>query len=213
MWNSDQHDCHTSHSQEFRAISQYFQVGNVDSDATGFHRFKKTDLRNAKVINQVDRKFIACLIDDDDERGEEHGGTRGDQDISGPALVLIDQHAADERVRVERFLKELCLGFLHGRDTGEDPTAKGIRVRELSPPAPVLLTRHEALRLGGSEDIQTVFRRWGFHFSDLSKTGVLDSDDGLNGGSGYVQVLVQSIPEVVGDKVCICMLLTPNCVC
>ncbi|KAJ7050470.1 hypothetical protein C8F01DRAFT_1092311 [Mycena amicta] len=58
------------------------------------HRFQKADLRNVEIIEPVDCKFIVCLINN--------------------TLVLIDQHAADERVLVEQFLKQLWdlyLGF------------------------------------------------------------------------------------------------------
>ena len=144
-------------------------------------RFHRHDLLNAKIINQVDRKFIACLIDDSDDIA-----------CVGRSLVLIDQHAADERVRVERYLKDLCVGFLQ--------TPNCVRTRELSPAVNVLLTRHEVLQLKSSEERQMAFRRWGFQFKDLSQ---IDLEEGVDTdtGNGYVQILVQSIPEIVSDKV------------
>lgn len=155
------------------------------------HRFRKSDLQSARIISQVDRKFIACLLGDHSDRGH--------------ALALIDQHAADERVRVECFLKELCLGFLH--DQGEvESTKNQVQIRELLPPIPVLLTLREAQQLKGSQSIQAAFGHWGFRFVDLSSAKCLDSEtDKLNDGDNnlvYTQVLVQGIPEVVGDKVC-----------
>jgi DNA mismatch repair protein MLH3 len=52
-------------------------------------RFSKEELGNARIIGQVDCKFVACTLPGDStDEGE-------------PVLVLIDQHAADERVRVE----------------------------------------------------------------------------------------------------------------
>ena len=56
--------------------------------------FTRDDLRSARVLGQVDAQFIACVLPPDP-------GT----------VVLVDQHAADERVRVERFLRELCEGY------------------------------------------------------------------------------------------------------
>ncbi|XP_074662885.1 DNA mismatch repair protein Mlh3-like [Tubulanus polymorphus] len=52
-------------------------------------------LMNALVIQQIDRKFIACLLQVDNRQSEHN------------LLVLIDQHAADERVRLEKFILEL----------------------------------------------------------------------------------------------------------
>lgn len=46
-----------------------------------------------KVIGQVDSKFIAVLL-----HPKQH-------------LVLFDQHAADERVRVENLFKGKCFSF------------------------------------------------------------------------------------------------------
>ena len=128
-------------------------------------RFQKDDLRNAQVIDQVDRKFIACRIDD------------SSAGIAAPrrTLVLIDQHAADERVRVERFLKELCLGYLSNvnADSGElknEVTNDGLRLRDLSPPVPILLARHEERQLRDLS-IRRGFQHWGFHFVEPSGDG------------------------------------------
>ncbi|KAF2759598.1 hypothetical protein EJ05DRAFT_463018 [Pseudovirgaria hyperparasitica] len=58
-------------------------------------------LATAKVIAQVDRKFILVDL-----------GTSSEQDSHEPSkkrqLVLVDQHAADERCRVEELLAEFC---------------------------------------------------------------------------------------------------------
>lgn len=161
------------------------------------HRFGKTELRSAQVISQVDRKFIACLVKD--QLTPDDSVDSYDSDLTGRALVLIDQHAADERVRVERFLKDLCEGFLHNRTHGSDGV-NGVHTRELSPPKPLLLTIHEASRLG-SQDIQQAFYHWGFSFADLSATQILSEDETRDSDPQYTQVQVQAVPEVVADKV------------
>jgi DNA mismatch repair protein MLH3 len=162
------------------------------------HRFSKADLCRARIVNQVDRKFIVCLVEDrltDDGNIEDY-----DPSLVGRALVLIDQHAADERVRVERFLKELCQGFLYNRAHGHDPV-NGVRTRELSPPKPLLLTVHEAWRLKNSSDIQQAFLLWGFRFLDLSPTQEPSEDESRDSDVKYMQVRVHAIPEVVANKV------------
>ncbi len=157
------------------------------------HRYRKTDLLNAYVINQVDRKFIACLIS-----GTSHSDIDGTvANGTGRALVFIDQHAADERIRVEQFLKPLCLGFLESLRAGTDK-GRIVEMRELSPGVPVLLTSYEASKLATGSSIQRAFQRWGFGFGDLGTVNSIA--DGVT-QSGYVQVIVKSVPEVVADKV------------
>ncbi|KAM6496087.1 hypothetical protein JOM56_008793 [Amanita muscaria] len=165
------------------------------------HRFERSDLRRAEVIGQVDCKFVACLI----------RGTANPLDCESPErehdtwqspvqsrLILLDQHAADERVRVERYLKELCQGFLDNGKYGKN----GIKVHELVPPMPLLLTRHEGLKLATSRDLQQFFEGWGIRFSRLSDVGTNGTEPGANSKDApdYLQVLVQCIPRVISDK-------------
>ncbi|KAI4268348.1 MAG: hypothetical protein LQ337_007892, partial [Flavoplaca oasis] len=67
-------------------------------------RLSKSGLLNAKIISQVDRKFILVLIEQLQHDGHSPSDIPGENQI----LVLIDQHAADERVRIEALLAELC---------------------------------------------------------------------------------------------------------
>ncbi|TPX19995.1 DNA mismatch repair protein [Coccidioides immitis] len=61
-------------------------------------RLTKSGLTNAQIVAQVDNKFILLRMI------ESLGDKSGFQRI----LVLVDQHAADERIRVERLFDELC---------------------------------------------------------------------------------------------------------
>ncbi|KAG9244092.1 DNA mismatch repair protein [Calycina marina] len=58
-------------------------------------RISKASLRNAQLIGQVDRKFILILLTTTDA-------------LDNRSLVLIDQHAASERVLVESLFRDLC---------------------------------------------------------------------------------------------------------
>ena len=185
---SDKHGCH---------VSQKLEIGCDNLTL----RFTRDDLRRAEIINQVDNKFIACRITKRnylkvsvDDRGREPYS-------DSPILVLVDQHAADERVRVERFLKDLCLGFLHCQ-TDNNSASKYVFSRDLAPSRPVLLTQHEALTISQSRVVQESFQKWGVRFTELSKT-ISGSDDASESVSniGYLQLYVSAIPEVVGDKV------------
>ncbi|TAQ86501.1 hypothetical protein B7494_g5175 [Chlorociboria aeruginascens] len=58
-------------------------------------RISKDALRNAEIISQVDHKFILVKLPMSKE-------------YQSNLLVIIDQHAADERIRIEQLLTELC---------------------------------------------------------------------------------------------------------
>lgn len=69
--------------------------------ASNTSKLSKAGLRHAEVIAQVDRKFILVKIR---QSGEILSGSKDGDDL----LVLVDQHAADERIRVETLLAEMC---------------------------------------------------------------------------------------------------------
>ena len=78
--------------QLHRRTSEYFSVPeNVQSYNLG-----RADLESAEILSQVDQKFILLQ-------------TRPTNN-SEPLLVFIDQHAADERVKVEELYTKLCTG-------------------------------------------------------------------------------------------------------
>ncbi|KAF9448232.1 hypothetical protein P691DRAFT_775559 [Macrolepiota fuliginosa MF-IS2] len=167
--------------------------------------FTRDELSLSRIIGQVDLKFIACLILHPNPTGGRRSQAPNSGSVELPTsaastLVLVDQHAADERVRVESFLKELCLGFLSNCDDGAD-TVRGIRLRILTPPKPILVTSHELRLLEESIEVQEAFRNWGFRFAGFAtpglRTEISSADCDKN---GYGQILVEAIPEVVSDK-------------
>ena len=72
--------------------------------SSGLHgRISKLALMNAEVIAQVDQKFILAVL-------PSISNLKGDHTIpvTNNALILIDQHAASERVLIESLLQDLC---------------------------------------------------------------------------------------------------------
>ena len=61
-------------------------------------KISKQSLNTARIISQVDKKFILICVNDTSNL---HDGE------SAELLVLVDQHAADERIRVEGLLADL----------------------------------------------------------------------------------------------------------
>ncbi|XP_061751337.1 DNA mismatch repair protein Mlh3 isoform X2 [Nerophis ophidion] len=90
------------------------------------YRFSKAMIHSMKVINQVDNKFLACLIN-----------TTDDIDGEGNLLVMLDQHAAHERVRLENLIAD---------SFEENPNAPGERLlcsSTILPPIHVCVTEEE----------------------------------------------------------------------
>ena len=77
-----------SHNCKHDATVESFDQRSGRSTRT----LSKSALQNAKVIRQVDRKFILCKV----------------QEGADEVLVLVDQHAASERIILEGLFEELC---------------------------------------------------------------------------------------------------------
>ncbi|KAL8727641.1 MAG: hypothetical protein Q9181_005636 [Wetmoreana brouardii] len=67
-------------------------------------KLSKSSLKTATIVSQVDKKFILVLVDPSMDNPGESWKVSNERRL----LVLIDQHAADERIRVEALLADLC---------------------------------------------------------------------------------------------------------
>ena len=68
---------------------------SVETSSSLLSKLSKSALKHVRVIRQVDRKFILCDLP-------------SEQAAESDTLVLVDQHAASERIILEHLLAELC---------------------------------------------------------------------------------------------------------
>ncbi|KAG8714261.1 DNA mismatch repair protein [Ceratobasidium sp. 394] len=158
-----------SHAHTFKSLGNTYTSNLFQSSKPISDTFSTSDLKSAQVVAQVDTKFIACLFQRPDR-----------------ILVLVDQHAADERVRVEKYLKMLCSGFLRGE----------VEVLKIDKPKRVLLTRREAEILRGQDALDSL-ERWGLWLELNVPTSQPSSS---TQEFEFVQVDVTGVPSVVASK-------------
>ncbi|XP_041668976.1 DNA mismatch repair protein Mlh3 isoform X2 [Cheilinus undulatus] len=98
------------------------------------YRFSKDMIHSMKVIHQVDKKFLACLISTKEEEQSALAETKGN------LLVLVDQHAAHERVRLENLIADSY------EDDPDSPGERRLCSSTILPPLEISVTEEE-LRL------------------------------------------------------------------
>lgn len=154
------------------------------------HRFARSDLQGAKVVCQVDRKFIACVV----HCREESPG-------SGSTLILIDQHAADERIRVEQFFKELACQFLEGFRSDRRSSTDGVERSPLSEPTFVLLSKDEIQRLQWDQRLLNYISRSGFEITTPEIDAAPTSRSQLTSVPDAGQTTVTTVPKLLYSRV------------
>jgi DNA mismatch repair protein MLH3 len=169
--------------------------------------FSRESLARAEFVAQVDRKYLLAKLPVAGERRSPLATTQ--------TLVLVDQHAASERVRVERFLDatvgnvargESIATIRCGRDEADDPDEAERAPRSVENRIGIVVGRREYEL---ARQYRTVFARWGF-------TLAFDDDDdeapppspsfspttGGDGGGGgdYHQIWLESVPDLVSNR-------------
>ncbi|XP_047248822.1 DNA mismatch repair protein Mlh3 isoform X1 [Girardinichthys multiradiatus] len=119
--------------------------GQADGLAVKIHsilfpyRFSKNMIHSMKVVNQVDKKFLACLINARDV------DSAAQTDTEGNLLVLVDQHAAHERVRLENLVEDSY------EDDPDAAGAKRLSSSTILPPLEISVAEEELRLLRSSQ--------------------------------------------------------------
>ncbi|XP_055989756.1 DNA mismatch repair protein Mlh3 [Sorex fumeus] len=109
--------------------------GQAESLAVKIHnvlypyRFTKDMIHSMQVLQQVDNKFIACLMS---TKTEENAGAGGN------LLVLVDQHAAHERVRLEQLILDS-----YEKQPPQGSKRKKLLSSTISPPLEITVTEEQ----------------------------------------------------------------------
>ncbi|KAI0536194.1 hypothetical protein GGR58DRAFT_528562 [Xylaria digitata] len=154
-------------------------------------RVSKAALRNAEIIAQVDRKFIFAKV-----LVESYGREPIVSRSTASLLIIIDQHAADERCRVESLMKDYfqCTGKEDMSDISSSQIASMsgnfIACTEiLGRPLKFDISVRDATQL---EHMITHFGHWGIHYYivPVSQTGNVS----------HRQVEVTRLPQSVAER-------------
>ncbi|RKO90434.1 hypothetical protein BDK51DRAFT_39117, partial [Blyttiomyces helicus] len=139
----------------------------------------KERLQNLRVISQIDAKFIACKL-------PKRTGTP-ESDL----LVMVDQHAADERCRLEALLDE----FKGAVATESEPecTVETIPLDSLR----ISLTRREA---AAALRVANRFARWGIAIEPPENFYVAASAANEDADDHRVQVKIVALPRLIADR-------------
>lgn len=142
-------------------------------------RVSKAALRSAEIIAQVDRKFIFAKV-----LVDPHTCTiRGPHPTASP-LLIIDQHAADERCRVESLMEN----YFERMDNAMS-TAYLARTESLEQPLKFDISVRDATQL---ERTITHFAHWGIYYHVMPIS--------LTGNVGPRQIQVTKLPPSIIER-------------
>ena len=143
-------------------------------DATHLAKFRgkiqRHSLATASIIAQVDHKFILAKMPSE---YPQHTG-----DNSESTLILIDQHAADERCRIERLFEDM---FISTDPSGTETQVRMVKVD----PIPFNISATESALFRKYLDF---FQTWGIHYEIDTKP------------ADTITVYIHSFPALIAER-------------
>jgi DNA mismatch repair protein MLH3 len=156
-----------------------------DATATHFNhrgegatrKLSKYALQKAKVLRQVDRKFILCKVKEE----------------ANEVLVLVDQHAASERVILEGLFEELCAPVESSIALTTGSTVETVRLEKPQrfhvPATEFELFNHHSRH----------FADWGILYSLHQKDEVLSASQVRPAKQEYM-IVVKALPPGIAER-------------
>lgn len=166
----------------------------TESSSSFAAKLSKDALGRSKLIAQVDRKYLLVCMELSPAKGVLEDG----RSHSPKFLVLIDQHAADERIRVEELLADLCRGPNPEASTNTVPAA----VYPQSAIATIILPRPIAFAIHHREGSlftadASHFAQWGILYSLGPR---MEDDQSKTSNSTGLQLIVRALPEAIAER-------------
>lgn len=150
-------------------------------------RLSKQALCNAEVISQVDKKFILVIM----AGISADGNTRSAADT----MVLIDQHAADERIQVEVLLDSLCASPQSSTCSDYKSNlgfASSVEITIFDKPLQFAISPHEYIHF---QTFAANFAAWGILYGVSTSTAVGGVDD-----SPRCKLSVTALPPAISER-------------
>lgn len=157
-------------------------------------RLTKAALKTAKVVSQVDKKFILIIVE-----MNSHSETRREE-CSKPQklLVLIDQHAADERIRIEALQAGLCKRATSGNATNPTTLSQNSTIETNPLTTPIIFTiQEQECKLFKSQALH--FANWGILYTLIAPQAEPRSTK-----SAQCKVIVKNLPEAIAERCRVC---------
>lgn len=190
-WNSPSNETTSIlQGRNHRCSDIDIQKAFIESSSLVSKKLSKEGLSNAKVIAQVDKKFILIGI----TRAPKGKSRDNSPCIPQQLLVLVDQHAADERIRIEGLLADLCSKPLLGKKVVPDC------VHPVSNIATTLLVIPVAFDIDARE--YDLFTRHASHFANwgVLYTLGINRTETPSPKSQVGRLIIKALPEGIAER-------------
>ena len=142
-------------------------------------RISKVALKRARIVSQVDNKFILASV----------SCSSALEFTESEMLVMIDQHAADERIRIESLMTELC--------TPSDSHNYGVRTNRLAKSIVFEVPPKEIALL---QSCKPHFANWGILYEITAGSPTNAQISHASKSMSTHSVVVQSLPLLIQER-------------